>query len=358
MACFMTLALTAFARRRPVAAGVWATCSFLCWQPAALVGAAFAVVGAAGDDRRRVVPRLAAGAITAIVAYELYFLWHGALRVQIAQSYLMASELDRYKYAGFAESVAFFSKLGLGGAFKTAWLIPSVLLVVTAAAMAGVLLLPKRALGLCRDAPALAAMLLVCIVNVGFTFLTHDAHPDMFFVEPLMAVALALVTVRFPGALLRGRQPALRAACAVLVVVWLGWLQQGRARLISSGPVHLSDQIDLAKQLDVLSDGYGSIWAVGCPHLLSLAHMRNWHPLGLLLDPKVRDYVTRDGPKGALYPGSDGRLPGAMVMSRVSVFAWFPELRRFYRHVPNASFERDRARVWVLNRSSLAASSR
>jgi len=358
MACFMMLGLTAFVRRRHFTAGVWATSGFLCWQPAALVGAAFAVVGAVPDDRARTVPRLAAGAITAILVYELYFFAHGALGTQIRQSYLMASELGGYKYDAFMESVAFFSQLGLGGAFKTAWLIPAVLLLFTCTAVAGVLLLPVRAWRLCREDPGLAAFILVCITNVGFTFVTHDAHPDMFFVDPLMAVVIALVTVRVPAALFRGRQPALRAAFGAVVAVWLVWLQGGRAHIISSGPVHLTDQIDLAKQLDVLSDGYGSIWAVGCPHLLGLAHMKNWHPLGLLLDAKVRDYVTRDGPKGELYPGSDGRLPGAIITSRVSVFAWFPELRRYYRRIPNASFDRDRTRIWVLNRTSVTASLR
>lgn len=356
MACFMTLGLVAFVRRRYVAAAVCATSSFLCWQPAALVGAAFALVASAREDRFRVVPRLAGGAIAAILLYEIYFLMHGALAVQIGQSYRMASELGGYKYAGFFESIAFFSSLGMGGVFRTAWLIPGLLLACTATATVGLLLLPFRALRLCREDPALAAFFLMSILNVGFTFVTHDAHPDMFFVEPLMAVMVALATVRLPAALFRRRQPALRAALTAVVAVWLVWVQQGRVRLISSGAVRLSDQIDLAKQLDVLRDGYGSVWAVGCPHLLGLAHMKNWHPLGLLLDPKVRDYVTREGPRGERYPGSDGRLPGAIIVSRVGVFAWFPELRRHYRRVPNASFDREKVVVWAFTRATLTAS--
>ena len=112
---FMVAALVAYARNRERTAGACATAAFLCWQPA--VGAAMGIAAASLTDAfpRRLLVRLAAGALLVVVPYEAYFIATGALGAQIYQSWTMASYGALDKVPGFWETVRFLLASDMNG---------------------------------------------------------------------------------------------------------------------------------------------------------------------------------------------------------------------------------------------------
>jgi hypothetical protein len=93
MTFFAVAALLAYARGWRAGAGALAACSFLCWQPAVVIGAG--LVAAAIFERRPVwsVRRIVVGGLAVLLAYEAYFALNGAFREQIYQSYFMGKGL-------------------------------------------------------------------------------------------------------------------------------------------------------------------------------------------------------------------------------------------------------------------------
>src|SRR6185503_18111336 len=151
------------------------------------------------------------------------------------------------------------------------------------------------------------ATLATSYLATALTFLTHQGYPDSFFVEPLVAV-IAGVWLGGAAALLVRllRFEVTRLALVAAAAAWLVVLQIHRRNVFWTGGIHLAAQRDLAKQVDFLYDDYGTVWAVGCLHLLALSHHENFSPFGMLIDPKVREYMTRDAPPGKYLPLRDG----------------------------------------------------
>jgi len=90
-----------------------------------------------------------------------------------------------------------------------------------------------------------------------------------------------------------------------------------RTNVFANTGLHLADQKRLTSQLDLLYDDYGSVWAVGCPHLLAFARRENFLPYALLIDEKVQEYMVRDTQPGRAYlPLRNGKLPGVILSSR------------------------------------------
>ena len=347
MATFMSLALVAFARRRPAASGFLAACSFLCWQPALLVSVGLAAATlVSARERARSLARLVAGAVFAVAFYEAYFLWHGALGEQIRQSYLLPASVSGYRYPALGESLAFVVRMGIGWRLDSSRVLPVLLLVLLAVLPAVALTRPRRAFVFLRERPAWCAAGCVAYPAVAFTLLTHEGYPDMFFIEPFIALAAAVAITFTARALARHTHRSayygLIAACAV----WLALLQDSRATAFKNEGTRLEDQYELAKQLDVLFDAYGSVWAVGCPHLLALLGRENFSPYGLLIDRKVQAYMRR-GSESAGGPFEDGRLPGAILSARGGLRTVLPSLPRQYERIENLSFTRAGIQVWV-----------
>jgi hypothetical protein len=348
MAAFMMLSLVAFGRRRRFAAGVAATCAFLCWTPAALVGVALVIAALFGRDRWRAIVGLAAGAITAILVYESYYVWYGALAEQVRQSYLMAGELSHYSYPKLADSLAFFTRFGIGWRQDSSIVLSSLFLVSLAVVPLAVLALRKRALDAAGSIPAWPATIVCAYFTTALTLLTHEGYPDMFFCEPLIAVGAGVVLGGAASLLARvSRIRLVEVAAVAACVVWLGVLYQHRRTVFPTGGIHIADQRELAKQLDIIADDYGTVWAVGCPHLLAFSHRQNFLPFGLLIDLKVREYMLKGASPATYLPLRDGRLPGAILASRGGLRVVLPWLNREYRRVDNKSFAAQGIQVWL-----------
>lgn len=348
MAAFMMLALAEFGQRRRFTAGFAAVGAFLCWQPAALIGVALALSALPDRDRVRAIAGLVAGALAAFLLYESYYVVHGALGEQLRQSFLMAGELSGYAYNKFDESLAFFLRFGIGWRHDTSLALSVSFLVALGAAPFAILFMRGRALGLARERPAWPATLASSYLATALTFLTHQGYPDMFFVEPLIAV-VAGVLLAGAGALLARvtRFKVAHLAVVAAAATWLIVLQGHRRNVFWTGGIHLAAQLELAKQVDFLADDYGTVWAVGCPHLLALSNRENFLPYGLLIDPKVRAYMMRDAPPGKYLPLRDGKLPGAILTARGGLRAVIPWMLREYRRIMNKSFESHGIQVWV-----------
>jgi hypothetical protein len=344
----MMLALVAFGARRRFAAGVTATCAFLCWQPAALVGAALATAALLDRKRVRVVAALAAGATAAILAYEAYYAWHGALGEQIRQSYLMAGDLGAYRYRTVQDSLKFFLRFGIGQRQDSSIVLAVLFLAALCVAPLALLAAPRRVLATWRDKPAWPATVACAYLTTVLTFLTHEGYPDMFFVEPFIAVTAGVVFAGLGALLARVLGLELVRVVAVgAAVAWLLVLYQHRKNAFPANPMYLVEQRALAKQVDFLEDAYGTVWAVGPPHILAFADRRNFLPYGLLIDPKVRAYMTRGASPWKFVPQRDGDLPGAILTSRGGLRNVMPTISRDYLRIDNRSFAKHGIQVWV-----------
>jgi len=298
MAALTSLSLVAFARRRFFRAGLAAVGAFLCWQPAALIGAGLAAAALVLRERFSAIGRLFLGALAAVLLYEAYFAWHGALGEQLRQSYLLPAHFESYSYPTLKSSLAFFLAFGLPWRHDSSWLLAAAFLALLAVTPLWVLIRHQTLLAAWRRRPAWPAALACAYLTTALTFLTHEGYPDMFFPEPFVAIfsGVLLAGVGKTLARLHPRLSPLRFALSAAAAVWLLALGISRREAFTSGGIHLADQRALATQLDVLADGYGSIWAVGCPHLLAFLRRENFLPFALLIDPKVQAYIERAHP--------------------------------------------------------------
>jgi hypothetical protein len=349
MAALAIMSILAFGKRRFFTAGLAAAGSFLCWQPAALIGAGLAAATLTLRERLAAVGRLVAGALSAVIAYEAYFAWKGALGEQLFQSYVLPSHLDSYPYPDMKEAIAFFLEFGLPWRVDSSRFISASLLVLLAGAPIWALARRKSVLSTCRSRPAWPATLVCAYLTTALTFRTHQGYPDMFFPEPFIAVFSGVVLAGIGAAFARlhPRLVRLRIVTAIAAAVWLLGLGISRREAFSSRGLQLADQRALSNQLDVLDDDYGSIWAIGCPHLLGFLRRENFLPYGLLIDPKVQAYMTRAHPGEAYLPLRDGKLPGAVLSSRGGLRTGMPWFPRVYRRVHSRSFERQGIQIWV-----------
>ena len=349
MAALAVMSLTAFGNRCFFTAGLAAVGAFLCWQPAALIGTGLAAAALVLRERFAVLGRLVAGALAAFVAYEAYFAWHGALAEQLRQSYLLPSHFESYPVPELKGSLAFFLEFGLPWHQDSSWLLAASLLVLLAVAPLWVLVRSGSVIATWRRRPAWPATLACAYLTTALTFRTHQGYPDMLFPEPFIAIfsGVMLAGVGRAVARMHSRLAPLRVAAVAFAAVWLLSLSITRREAFSSEGLHLADQRALATQLDVLYDDYGSIWAVGCPHLLGFLRRENFLPYGLLIDPKVQRYMTREHPGKPYVPLRDGRLPGAVISSRGGLRTNMPWFARVYRRVQNHSFEAQSIQIWV-----------
>ena len=349
MTFFMVRALVSFARDRRFWSGAWATCAFLCWQPALLV---LGSVGAASliDARRwRKVDRILAGAFIAMVAYEGYFLFHGALREQLFQSWAMPADIAAYRMKPLSDAFTFILRMGLWRK-DYVWVFPAVFLLGLALTWLCLLIRPRKVMQYFREHPVWPGTVLCATTALAFTLVNQQAYPDMFFLQPLIAVAFGTLVGGVAEFLGPGYVPRRLVAWALTAVVAVGITQLLMERLnYFNGNVRLrlQNQYALGYEVKKLVREHGPAWAIGCPHLLAFMHMDNQSPFGLLIDPKVRAYALATAKGKPFYPLKDGKMPKVILVSRGGERKVIPWLPRYYEAATRPDFKSQGIGVWI-----------
>jgi hypothetical protein len=305
---FLLLAQLWCARRRWLLCGIAAMCTFLCWQPGAVV--LCACTAAVLIDRRstwKSVAQLAAGAALALACFEAWFAWHGAIAAQVRQEFLLAFGAD-HKPIDWAES-AWFYLTEAEGYEDTPHVLPTVFAIAAALLWIGILARPRRAMEIAREKPGLVAFWIAIHLGTAFTFYDHQAHPDMLLVQPYFVVGWGIAFGWVTALLWRSRAGRVAALAIVAIVAW--WTHREVSADIAraaSGRNLLPVQYEQARLVSLYYDHRGSVWALGPVHLLALLHQDNWAPVGDL---------GREGIDMATWrPLRRGRMPEIILLSR------------------------------------------
>lgn len=343
MAVFLAMALLAHARRRPLLAGLLASASFHCWQPALLLSAA---IGASLllHARWREAFRFCVGFGLLTIGYEAWFLWQGALGEQLFQSYEMPANREGYQYPSLMHGLEFFASMGLWRQNGQAIYGLGFLMLVAAIPAVGLARF-RYWYERCRAQPAIAAWAFLSLAAVAMTFLDHQGYPDLFFIQPLLAVGLAGVTAALMESLPL-RRP-LRLLVTGLLVVAIVWNGSARANLFQRARGGLAKQRELARVVGLMEEEYGAVWAIGCPHFLALERRKNFSPFGLLIDPKVRAYAAEKYPDSGLDPIRNGLRPGVLITSRGGETLSMRNLQAYYTRVQLKAWKDEGVNVWV-----------
>jgi hypothetical protein len=349
MAAFMVFALAMLEKRRCLLSGAFAVAAFLCWQPALLVVAGILVALALGERPVASVLRFLAGILLVLLPYELYFYLHGALAVQLEQSYRMAGDVTAYKRPTFAESLYFIlrdSHWGMG--YKI--LIPGLYLLFITGLAIEVYARPRAALEVVRKNPLTTAVVLCGGLTLTFTFIDHQAYPDRYFVQPFIAltngIVLGFALTRLLSVVAKSEVAKLRTS-AVLFLSGIAALLTVKEPTQFAGHAYtVADQEILADRVGDFREQYGSVWTVGCPHLLALRRESNFDPIGMVLDSRVRSYAASRGEDGVYRP-LNGGMPGVLLTSRGGEGKAFPWLNTEYRRFEDKAFKLHGIVVWV-----------
>lgn len=362
---FTLLAMLLVARRRSLAAGSAAAGAFLCWQPALLVAAA-GVVGLAVERRARAVAAFGFAFIGVNLAYEAYFIAHGALAEQIEQAYLFPATFMQAPFPPPLDIA--LRRLGwllrVGEDRPAAAVMPTLALLGLFAFWARVLWRARR-----HGAPiairADGRGGLVCVVLAGhgallFTLTSYQGYPDGFFLAPFMALLCGTGIAALAAAVAR-RLGSVAAGTTVLVA---GGALAAIAALTPAGPVEedrrhtptLADQRALASEVGRFLDAGMSVYAVGCTHLLAFNHADNFVPYGFFFRGLDRYLLFRLGMLPYM-PYRRGELPDVLLASRSRIdrpTSWVP---RHYREQPDARFNALGIRVWFRQDAQAAGQS-
>jgi len=338
---FLLAAHCADLHRRPLLAGSAAACSFLCWQPTLLVMASLAAAQLAHSRTSTSLGRLALGAALAVILYEGYFAWHGALGAQLFQEFVLPTfgarpDFELVKSFGFVLSDA--ASVARGG-IRT---LPALALAGMATGWGLLLLRPRTAIAALLERPPWLALWLAANGALAFTLYDHQAHPDLLFVQPYFAVGVGAAVAGLAQRLLdhRGQAALVVAASVVALIGVREALVVGEDHARRQGT--LADQRALAAELEVALARYASVWACGPVHLLGLLHLDNFTPHGFLYDDLIASGVL-DG----FRPLRAGSMPGVILLSRNRA-AFNPRwLGQEYRAVTSPRFRAARITMLV-----------
>jgi hypothetical protein len=339
--------MLAMSAGRILASGTMAAAAFLCWQPAGilLVTGPLALIATRAGVRK--IAAFALAAALPIVAYEAYFLYHGALAEQIEQAFVFPSKymeslpatlqpvLRRARWT-FAISqgvdagsiVPLTSLVGLG-LFWLGIVRPS---SPTAAAFHG------RADRIYLVATAHVA-LLSCLVS-------FQGFPDRFWLDPLMAIAAGWVFSLIADRL-AARVPAVpwhlcvRGACAASIL-WMALAGRWDFTRLDG----LDAQRRAANALGgFLESGY-SVYSIGCTHLLAMNHVNNFSPYGFFFRG-VEEYLDAQTRRRGYFPLRDGAPPDIILLSRGKYLQKQPWFERDYVRVKREEFSGQMVQVWL-----------
>lgn len=354
-AFFSTATLWSWSHRRPWLTGVLGAAAYLCWQPAVSTVLSVLVAAALVASARKHAGGLVGGLLLALAIFEGWFWWHGALAEHLFQTYGMPSDLGAYRYPSLSNGLQFFRSMGLPRPRGQAWISLPFLALTAGAALAAAIGLVRgeaaRGQGLWR-ADRIATLGAV-VAAVAFTFLDHQAYPDLFVLQPLMAVVLGGALALMLERALPWRALRIAGVLAVAgLAVWFSTQQHSQFAGIGRG---LEFQRKSAQLIGVLEEEYGPVWALGCVHLLALERRENFSPFGLFIDPKVRAYAATKGEAGVFDPLRDGRRPGVVLAARGGEGLALPWLARRYDELQVSTLNGMGITVWVLRREFVLA---
>ena len=191
MAVFMVYSFVALGARRYATAGAAAIASFLCWQPALVVFASSCVAIALERSSRRALARYVAGGLVVCLLYETYFWYHGALREQLFQSYVLPSNLAGYAYKPLWDGVQFILR---DGVWNIGWwvFVPRVYLATLAVVVLEPLVRWRAVWARLRGDALPGALSAVAVSSFAFTLIDHQSFPDRYFLQPFIALANGL----------------------------------------------------------------------------------------------------------------------------------------------------------------------
>lgn len=346
---FLLAAAWAMCGKRAFLAGCLSALAFLCWQPALLaLGGAALVLGLA-PGAARALRRLALGAALPVLLYELYFAAHGALGVQLEQSYwfparyMAPAPADVWRHAR-----ALFQ---LDGGVTAASLLPLGFAAIVLAALVWVLLRPVTAARALRERPAAAYVLLCGSGALAFSLYEYQTYIDGFFVLPYMAVVVAACLALVCERVARRQGPAARTLLAGGLLVLFAANTQVLPSQAYLG-ADLAEQEDLARRVGELIAEGGGVYAIGCTHLLAMNHTDNHVPFGFFFRGMEAYLADRD--PGGYRPLRDGAMPATILVSRPFVPGGRPWLAAEYREETPPEFRLQGVHVWRRVRSTAA----
>src|SRR6185369_9094271 len=233
-------------------------------------------------DRRstwKSVAMLIAGALLALGAYEAWFALHGALEAQIHQELLAFG--STHKPIEWHESLWFFVTESRGFEHYPHPL-PTLFLVAGAIALLAAVVRPARAFAIVRERPGLFAFWIGGALATTFTFIDHQAHPDMLLAQPYFPVAGAIAS-GWIFSWLR-HNPGGKIAIGVLTAAFPAWVateaRSDVARAVFNASNDLESQYAQARLVNLYYDHRGSVWGLGAVHLIGFNHRDNWTPVG------------------------------------------------------------------------------
>jgi hypothetical protein len=342
---FVMLATAALvARDRLFLAGVGAGAAFLCWQPAGLLFAGNVAIAVSGEARWKRLGRSIAGVLVAVAGYEAYYVWHGALREQILQSYWMPVRFVPGSWRSPPHLLARLRRIWCVGFHRSN---PSgVLLMAALAAAAAAAVRHRSRLGAwVSENRLLAYLAITTCAAVAFTVYDQQSYPDLFILVPALSV-LSGASIARASRWLGRKTTALPSAVFQLgMAFWLAWLAVTAPRRFEA-PYTLHEQVELAEAVSTLPPGT-EVYTVFCNHLLAFLHRDNWSPVSNLFRG-VHDFVAARGGPIEL-PYEDGALPSVILVGRQKLL--FPEIRevleREYERVGAPRFATQGIAVWV-----------
>lgn len=337
---FATMYAATFARRSFLT-GLLAGAAGLCWQPGLVVLGGAGLEALLRKGRWTNVAWLVGGAAVALLAYETYFAWHGALREQWAQSVTFAREYMGARDQGFETIGDAWAHLrrNWGRGFRDFW--PPIA-TMTLVVLAPLLLLfgPRRQWRWLRRRRGWVLWLSAGLVALAFTLRNHQGTPDVFILLPFIAIGFAALTVTALGVLRRlaatviNRRASMVATrvAAVAAAIWLGQHLTVEAaqrtqvyhRMILGGlGFTLADQQLAAEAVEVWLNSGLTVYGVGSTHLFAMIGESNFNQYGLLFK-KMGPYLTGHG-QHPYIPLRDGEPPDVILISREP----FPAFRKW-----------------------------
>jgi hypothetical protein len=353
MVFFMLLALLWVGERRPLLAGLAGAAAFLCWQPAAiLLGFAPPVLLLERSCGRRLA-RYALGAAVPIAAYQAYFVVTGAIGEQLSQAYgFPSSYLGSFPPPLHGVALHATWILGIKNGITAETLVPAAALAADVVLLAVAAVRPRRLWAALVAEPGRLYFLLCAHAALFFDLWNYQGFPDRFLLEPFMAVGAGAL-----GAWL-ARSFARTGAVAELVAATVAFafvaLPIARAEYRLDVPFDLADQEALAARVDGMLDEGLSVWAVGCTHLLALAHTNNFVPYGFFFRG-VEHYAIAHTGQNPYLPTRSGVLPDVILWSRSKLRGadlWLPVE---YRRVDEPGFRAQGIRIWRRRPERLAS---
>jgi hypothetical protein len=336
---FLAATALAVAARRALLAGGLGSLAFLCWQPAALALAAALPPFALGPARRRALAALALGALSPLAVYELGFALEGALAVQLEQAfrfplrYMAPESLDLR-----GNALAFFRLLA-GPSLRS--VLPLVFGAVLAGCWAWLARRPARRWRTLAARPGLLHLVLAGTLVLAFSLYEYQTYVDGFLALPYAAALAGLAGAAAVERLARGRAGWRRvlSAAALLAFAAPAVSRPERARL----GFDLDDQRELDRAVGGLLAA-GSVWAVGCTHLLALNHADNHVPYGFFFRG-MDAYLAERHPAGDLWL-REGRPPDVILIARAFPPAARARLEEEYAPSTPVAFRLQGVELW------------